>query len=127
MVKPDGAQRESDGVVVPLIAGMNPVGGKGPDFGGAGNRGPREGMTGTARSNFPQSREAPDKVRRLQNRLWAAAKQSSGRRFHAQRPRPAGEVPWPSFVAEISHERHRRPGGRSTRRRCLGVDVRAGG
>ena len=26
---------------------------------------------------------APDKVRRLQNRLWATAKQSTGRRFHA--------------------------------------------
>jgi RNA-directed DNA polymerase len=26
---------------------------------------------------------APDKVRQLQNRLWAAAKQSEGRRFHA--------------------------------------------
>ncbi|MGK2884956.1 MAG: group II intron reverse transcriptase/maturase [Rhodococcus sp. (in: high G+C Gram-positive bacteria)] len=82
-MKPHGAERESDGVVVPLIAGMNPVGGKGPDFGHAGDRGTREGMTGTAPSNFPQSRVAPDKVRRLQNRLWAAAKQSSGRRFHA--------------------------------------------
>ncbi len=26
---------------------------------------------------------APDKVRKLQNRLWATAKQSKGRRFHA--------------------------------------------
>jgi retron-type reverse transcriptase len=29
------------------------------------------------------AREPVDKVRRLQNRLWAAAKQSSERRFHA--------------------------------------------
>jgi RNA-directed DNA polymerase len=41
-------------------------------------------MTGTARSNYPEGRHvASAKVRRLQNRLWAAAKQSSGRRFHA--------------------------------------------
>jgi RNA-directed DNA polymerase len=41
-------------------------------------------MAGTARSNYPEGRHvAPAKVRRLQNRLWAAAKQSPGRRFHA--------------------------------------------
>jgi RNA-directed DNA polymerase len=83
MVKSNGAQRESDGVVVPLIAGRNPAGGKGPDFGHIGRGGKREGMTGTASSNYPESRKAPVKVRQLQNRLWAAAKQSEGRRFHA--------------------------------------------
>jgi len=84
MVKPHGAQRESDGVVVPLIAGRNPAGGKGPDFGHAGRAGKREGMPGTAPANYPEGRHvASAKVRRLQNRLWAAAKQSSGRRFHA--------------------------------------------
>src|SRR5215211_637330 len=84
MVKSRGAQRESDGVVVPPIAGRNPVGGKGPDFGHAGRGGKREGMTGTARSNYPEGRHvASAKVRQLQNRLWAAAKQSEGRRFHA--------------------------------------------
>ena len=41
-------------------------------------------MTGTAQSNYPEGRHvAPGKVRQLQNRLWAAAKQSEGRRFHA--------------------------------------------
>jgi RNA-directed DNA polymerase len=40
-------------------------------------------MAGTARSNDPVRREPVDKVRRLQNQLWAAAKQSEGRRFHA--------------------------------------------
>jgi len=41
-------------------------------------------MTGTARSNYPEGRHAASaKVRQLQNRLWAAAKQSPGRRFHA--------------------------------------------
>jgi RNA-directed DNA polymerase len=84
VVKSGGAQRESDGVIVPLIAGMSPAGGKGPDFGQVGRGGKREGMAGTARSNYPEGRHvAPVKVRQLQNRLWAAAKQSEGRRFHA--------------------------------------------
>jgi RNA-directed DNA polymerase len=84
MVKSSGAQRESDGVVVPLIAVSNAAGGKGPDFGHAGRGGTRQGMAGTARSSYPEGRHvAPVKVRRLQNRLWAAAKQSEGRRFHA--------------------------------------------
>jgi len=84
MVKPGGGQRESDGVVVLPIAGRNPAGGKGPDFGHAGNEGTHEGMPGTAPDIYPGGRHvAPVKVRRLQNRLWAAAKQSSGRRFHA--------------------------------------------
>jgi RNA-directed DNA polymerase len=41
-------------------------------------------MAGSARSSFPEGRHlAPVKVRRLQNRLWATAKQSKGRAFHA--------------------------------------------
>jgi RNA-directed DNA polymerase len=41
-------------------------------------------MAGSARSNYPEGRHvASVKVRRLQNRLWATAKQSPGRRFHA--------------------------------------------
>jgi RNA-directed DNA polymerase len=41
-------------------------------------------MAGTAPPNYPEGRHvAPANVRRLQNRLWAAAKQSEGRRFHA--------------------------------------------
>ncbi len=84
MVKLDGGKRESDGVVVPLIAGSNPAGGKGPDFGHAGHRGTSKGMPGTAPDNYPDGRHLPPaNVRRLQNRLWAAAKQSEGRRFHA--------------------------------------------
>ncbi len=84
VVKLNGGKRESDGVVVPLIAGMNPAGGKDPDFGHAGRAGKREGMTGTAPSIYPEGKHLPPaKVRQLQNRLWAAAKQSEGRRFHA--------------------------------------------
>mgnify|MGYP000685684681 CR=1 FL=1 len=84
MVKSSGVQRESDGVVVPVIAmQQNVAGGKGPGFGRGGRGGKREGMTGNARSNHPRRREPAVKVRQLQNRLWAAAKQSEGRRFHA--------------------------------------------
>ena len=82
VVKSSGGKRESDGVVVPL-AGRNPAGGKDPDFGHAGNRGTSEGMAGTAPSISPLGDPSQVKVRRLQNRLWAAAKQSKGRRFHA--------------------------------------------
>ena len=84
MVKVDGGKRESDGVVVPLMAVSNAAGGKGPDFGHAGRGGKREGMAGTAQPNYPEGIHHPAaKVRQLQNRLWAAAKQSPGRRFHA--------------------------------------------
>jgi RNA-directed DNA polymerase len=58
--------------------------GKGPDFGHVEEAGKREGMAGTAQPIYPEGRHvAPAKVRQLQNRLWAAAKQSPGRRFHA--------------------------------------------
>ena len=40
-------------------------------------------MAGTAPSISPLGPPSQVKVRRLQNRLWAAAKQSKGRRFHA--------------------------------------------
>lgn len=83
MVKSEGGQRESDGVVVPLIGGMNPPGGKGPDFDHARGEGKYQGMTGTARSNSPGGTPPIDNVRQLQRKLWAAAKQSPERRFHA--------------------------------------------
>jgi RNA-directed DNA polymerase len=40
-------------------------------------------MAGTARPIYPDGHQPVAKVRQLQNRLWAAAKQSEGRRFHA--------------------------------------------
>lgn len=94
MVKASGVQRESDGVVVPVIGvEHNASGGKGPDFDHVREVGKRKGMTGTARSNNPGGREpvdvrtgagsSVDNVRKLQRKLWAAAKQSEGRRFHA--------------------------------------------
>ena len=84
MVKSGGAQRESDGVVVPVMAVHdNAAGGKGSDFGHAGSGGKREGMAGTARSNHLHRCEPVDKVRQLQRQLYAAAKRSPERRFHA--------------------------------------------
>lgn len=101
MVKPSGAQRESDGVIVPMVghrsadSGVehNASSGKGPDFDHVCEEGKREGMTGQDWSNHPTrplsgvvenfGNPSLAKVRKLQNTLWAAAKQSEGRRFHA--------------------------------------------
>jgi len=66
---------------VPSRATKNARGAKGPCGGNVGGASTREGMT--ARSNHPGGRESTDKVRQLQRRLWKAAKQQSGRRFHA--------------------------------------------
>ena len=77
-------QRESEGdVVLSIAATNNAVGGKVPCGGEVGGRGKREGMIPETGSNHPHGREPVDKVRRLQRRLWIAAKQSSKRRFHA--------------------------------------------
>jgi hypothetical protein len=87
MVKAFGGQRESEGVVVPLIGVQhNAPGGKGPCFDHVHGVGKREGMTGSAWSNSPgKSRLAvageeplcPSgvKVRELQRALWAAGRQ----------------------------------------------------
>ena len=108
MVKPVGVQRESDGVVVPVIGVQhNAPGGKGPDCGHAGEAGKREGMTEGSRSNNPH-RSSPVvavdgspsavKVQQLQRRLWTAAKQSQGRRFHALFDRiHRGDVLWEAW------------------------------
>src|SRR5690348_14650741 len=108
MVKAGGGQRESERGVVPVIGvQQNAPGGKGPHFDHAWDEGKREGMAGTARSSDPgRSRPAvavdglPSavKVRRLQRRLWAAAKQSKGRRFHALYDRVhRGDVLWEAW------------------------------
>ena len=110
MVKSTGVQRESDGVVVPVIGVQhNAPGGKGPDFDHACSGGKRQGMTATVRSIHPggQSKPVdpggrlvpgPGKVRELQRRLWAAAKQSVGRRFHALFDRiHRGDVLWEAW------------------------------
>jgi RNA-directed DNA polymerase len=108
MVKSTGVQRESDGVVVPLIGVQhNAPGGKGPDFGHAEDVGKREGMAGVSRSNYPDGSPpvvvadgAPSgaKVRELQRRLWTVAKQQEGRRFHALYDRICrGDVLWEAW------------------------------
>jgi RNA-directed DNA polymerase len=108
MVKPVGAQRESDGVVVPVIGVQhNAPGGKDPDCGHAGEAGKREGMAGGSRSNYPDrsspvvavdGRPSAVKVQQLQRRLWAAAKQQQGRRFHALFDRiHRGDVLWEAW------------------------------
>jgi RNA-directed DNA polymerase len=116
MVKAPGGQRESEGAVVPLIGVQdNAPGGKGPHFDHASDEGKRQGMTGTARPNYPGGpspavaggapppvpgmvRADPVNVRQLQRKLWAAAKQSPERRFHALYDRiHRGDVLWEAW------------------------------
>jgi group II intron reverse transcriptase/maturase len=61
----------------------NAAGGKGPCSGHAGGEGKGEGMVRTAGSNHPGGLPPIDKVRRLQRKLYVAAKQHRERRFHA--------------------------------------------
>ncbi len=83
-VKWSTVQRESEGIVVPVIAATNnAAGGKGPWGGRVDGAGKRKGMAGRTGSNSPDRREPIDKVRQLQRRLWVAAKRQPGRRFHA--------------------------------------------
>ncbi len=83
-VKAGAAQRESEGAIVLRRAvQQNAAGGKGPCGGhGVGAR-TREGMAGETGPNSPGRRPPLDQVRQLQRRLWAAAKRSPKRRFHA--------------------------------------------
>lgn len=85
---------------------QNAPGGKGPDFGHVSGAGEHRGMAGTARSNHSRGHEsvalhrrAPvGAVRELQRNLWAAAKQSQGRRFHALFDRiHRGDVLWEAW------------------------------
>jgi RNA-directed DNA polymerase len=66
-----------------MVATKNAAGGKGHERGRVGAGGKRKGMTDPRRSNSPERQPPLDHVRQLQNRLWAAAKQSPERRFHA--------------------------------------------
>ena len=60
MVKSDGAQRESDGVVLLMIGVRDTSGGKDPGFGHADGEGNRKGMAGeTIRSIYPGGVYAP--------------------------------------------------------------------
>src|ERR1700722_4651824 len=116
MVKAGGGQRESGGGVVPLIGVQhNAPGGKGPHFDHASGEGKHQGMAGSARSNSPGGsqpavaglvpppapgsvRADPVNVRELQRKLWAAARQSPERRFHALYDRVhRGDVLWEAW------------------------------
>ncbi len=61
----------------------NAGGGKGPWGGRVAEASTCEGMAGESGPNDPGGRRPREKVRHLQRRLWAAAKRSPGRRFHA--------------------------------------------
>lgn len=85
-------QRKSEGIVVPVMtAPQNAVGGKGPwgghDDGSRNDKGMVEasavGNPSRGRSNSPDRSSSVDNVERLQRSLGAAAKRSTGRRFHA--------------------------------------------
>lgn len=90
--KSSAAERESEGIVVPNggasatstnVVKNNAAGGKGPCGGHVEGRVTSKGMAGKTGPNSPRRRSAEDKVRYLQRRLWAAAKRSPTRRFHA--------------------------------------------
>jgi RNA-directed DNA polymerase len=77
-------ERESEGIVVPSMgAKNNALGGKGPWGGSVAGAGKHEGMVAKSGPNDPGGGEPSEKVRQLQGRLWAAAKRSPRRRFHA--------------------------------------------
>jgi len=66
-----------------MAAPQNADGGKAPCFGDASDGGKSEGMVRTAVSKYPGGRKPIDKVRRLQRKLYVAAKRDRRRRFHA--------------------------------------------
>lgn len=66
-----------------IAVANNAAGGKGPWGGRVVGAGTCEGMAGKTGPNDPGGRVPREKVRHLQRRLWAAAKRSPERRFHA--------------------------------------------
>lgn len=83
--KSSAVQRKSEGVVVPPIpVQQNAGGGKDPYGDDVGRGATREGMVGhQSRPIHPIAPSSDAKARHLQRRLWAAAKRSPERRFHA--------------------------------------------
>ena len=81
-VKGADAQRKSEGPTVPLKAvKKNAASGRGPWGESVEGAGKREGLAKTPK--HPPKRELTEEVRKLQCRLWGAAKRQPGRRFHA--------------------------------------------
>jgi hypothetical protein len=86
--KSGAAQRESEGLVVPvMVATNNATGGKGPCFGRARSEGKRKGMAAKSGPNYPGARLRHVHVRQLQRGLWAGAKRP--RVAHAPLGRPS--------------------------------------
>ena len=90
-VKAATVQRESEGIVVPQkearASGTNAVknnaaGGKGPWSGYVVKAGKREGMAGRTGPNDPDGLRPFEKAQELPRRLWAAAKQVTGRTLY---------------------------------------------
>ena len=65
-----------------MAAKNNAAGEKDPWGGVASAGGKGEGMVRGSGPNYPGGREPAEKVRRLQRKLYVAAKQQKGRRFH---------------------------------------------
>ena len=75
MVKSSRAQRESEGIVVPMrVVTNNATGGKGPCFGHVRGEGKCEGMAGTTGPNHPHGRKSAAKAREPHDELWTGAK-----------------------------------------------------
>ena len=106
-VKASGVQRESEGAkVLKSPVKNNAGGGTGPCFNQASREGKREGMTCTNGSNFPGGSQSSEKVRELQDKLYATAKRQPGRRFPALLDRI-----YRSDILQEAWERVRRNGG----------------
>ena len=88
-VKSRRAQRESEGVVLPMmVATNNATGGKDPCFGHARRKGKCEGMDGTTVPKHPHVREHAAEAREPGCELWAGAKRHPfpcGRSTHPPR------------------------------------------
>lgn len=90
--KSAAVERESEGIEVPQTGARAPgtnavqnnaAGGKGPCGGVVVGAGKHKGMAGKTGPNDPGGGKPLENVRQLQRRLWAAAKRSPARRFHA--------------------------------------------
>ena len=84
VVKSSGGKRESDGVVVPLIAGRNPAGGKDPDFGHAGDEERVRAWPGPPGPTPPRAAMwPPSKCDASRTGYGLRPSSLKGRRFHA--------------------------------------------
>ena len=110
--KSSAAQRESEGLVVPvMVAQNNATGGKGLCFGHARSEGKREGMAAKSGPNNPDACTCVVEVRKPQRELWTAAKRrTSPRRRTMKRARSDTRVCVPSRSdGLVVHAPSRRP------------------